>query len=77
MISNTSAILKDVDIDETTPSDQYFISCWLESIVTCNKRKLKIFRPYPKVSRETLANYLTLTLNLNDHIIDPEMKSNF
>ena len=39
MISNTSAILKDVDIDETTPSVYLIFTCLLESIVICNKKR--------------------------------------
>ena len=77
LISNSSALLKDVDIDETTPSDHYFITCVLESFVISKKKKLKIFRPYAKVSWDRLAYDLNLTLSLNDHITDPDLKSQF
>ena len=76
MTSNTSAILKYVHIDEKT-SDHFFTTCSLESIVIYNKRKLNIFRTYAKVLWEILANDLTLTLSVNDHIIDLELKSEF
>ena len=77
LISNSSALLKDVDIDETTPSDHYFITCVLESFVISKKKKLKMFRPYAKVSWDRLAYDLNLTLSLNDHITDLDFKSQF